>query len=167
MLAKHGRLLEPEEMKSSRDPNDFTPEAQFRYRRELEPPREEEGFSAIERLPFAGTFEGGSGKAIFFDAAGETDALKRYAEDGYRLIRVTYLPGASDARFRERVGGLDVEVLACVHPPGPTVCWCRKPLPGLGVVAIEEYDLDPKQCIVVAASAADRGFAERLGFELA
>jgi len=39
----------------------------------------------------------------------------------------------------------------------------RKPLPGLGVLAIEEYELDPGRCIVVGASPADRGFAERLG----
>ena len=75
MISRHGRLLEPSEMKTSKEPNDFTPEAQFRYRRELEMPRSEEGFSGIDNVAFIRREEAGrSGKAILLDAI---DASKR------------------------------------------------------------------------------------------
>ena len=35
MVKRHGRLLSPDEIRTSRSPNTFPPEAQFRYRREL------------------------------------------------------------------------------------------------------------------------------------
>ena len=166
MVARHGRLLEPAEMSSSKDPNDFTPEAQFRYRRELEPPRTEEGFSEIEKVPFVPREEQRTGKAIFLNELDSTQTLKRHVEDDYRIIQLSYQPGAHEASTRLDVGGVEIEVLACTHQPGPAVCWCRKPLPGLGVLMIETHQLDPARCIVVGESAADRGFAERLGFRL-
>ncbi len=168
MISRHGRLLEPSEMKTSKEPNDFTPEAQFRYRRELEAPRLEEGFSAIDNVQFASRGEGRrSGKAVFLDALGSSvDILKSYAADGYRIVQLTYRPGAGDREGRIDLGGVEIEVLACTHAPGPAVCWCRKPLPGLGVLLIEKYGLDPGQCIVVGESAADRSFSERLGLRL-
>lgn len=164
MVARHGRLLEPAEMKASNDPNDFTPEAQFRYRRELEAPRLEEGFSSIDRAPFVPAGEKEVGKAIFVSEIDRVGMLAGYAADGFRIIQLTYQPGSRESSTRIDVGDVEVDVLACVHPPGPADCWCRKPLPGLGVVAIERFGLDPKRCIVVGDSAADRGFAERLGF---
>ena len=166
MVARHGRLLEPAEMKSSKDPNDFTPEAQFRYRRELEPPRPDEGFSEIEKVPFVRSEEPQTGRVVFLNELGPVEVLKRYVEDGYRVVQLTYQPGASEAKTLVDVGGVEIEVLACTHRPGPAVCWCRKPLPGLGVLLIEKYELDPGACIVVGESAADRGFAERIGFRL-
>jgi hypothetical protein len=69
---------------------------------------------------------------------------------------------AACERTRELLA-LDLELAFCPHGPGPPVCWCRKPLPGLGVLLIERHRLDPRRCLVVASSAADRGFAERLG----
>ena len=47
MVKRHGRLLTPEEIQASSSPNTFPPEAQFRYRRELEPPREDEGYCCL------------------------------------------------------------------------------------------------------------------------
>lgn len=166
MVNKHGRLLQPEEMKSSPDPNDFGPEAQFRYRRELDPPRGEEGFSEIERVPFVADEMLRTVKAVFVDEIGPTDVLRRYADDGYRIIRLVYDPGGRDARGSTVVDGVAIDVLACTHPPGRALCWCRKPLPGLGVVCVETFELDAGQCIIVGTSAADRGFADRLGLEL-
>jgi histidinol phosphatase-like enzyme len=45
------------------------------------------------------------------------------------------------------------------------VCWCRKPLPGLGVVFQQRYRLDPSQCIYVGSGTQDPGFARKLGFQ--
>ena len=60
--------------------------------------------------------------------------------------------------------GLDIEVEWCPHAAGPPSCWCRKPLPGLGVVFVQRHRLDPAQCIYVGAGPQDPGFARRLGF---
>ena len=61
--------------------------------------------------------------------------------------------------------GVKIDVLYCPHGGGPPVCWCRKPLPGLGVVFIQKYRLDPSSCIYVGADPQDPGFARRLGFQ--
>lgn len=171
MLSRYGRLLEPDEIKASQEANDFGPEAQFRYRRELENPRPEEGFSEIEVVPFTPRQpDGRVGKAILldtFDASPKSvQLLERYAGDGYRLFQVTYRPGSHQGASRLDVAGLEIDVLTCSHHPGAASCWCRKPLPGFGVLLIERHALDPSQCIVVGKSVADRGFAERLGFRL-
>ena len=68
------------------------------------------------------------------------------------------------ARMRELLG-VDIEVAYCPHPPGPPICWCRKPLPGLGVVFVKRHQLDPSQCIYVGAGPQDPGFARKLGFD--
>lgn len=200
MVQRFGRLLGPEEIKleSRKDPNVFSPNAQFRYRRELEEPSPDEGFSAIERLEFVRQdWPGHTGKALFFELdgvirrtrsgkpyplhrddvellPGRREALERFVADGFRLLAVSYQPEIAAGNLDEaavRAGcdrarqllGLDLELAFCPHGPGPPVCWCRKPLPGLGVVFVEQHRLDPRQCVVVAASAADRGFAARLG----
>jgi hypothetical protein len=38
-------------------------------------------------------------------------------------------------------------------------------LPGLGVVFVKRYQLDPSQCIYVGTGPQDPGFARKLGFE--
>ena len=44
------------------------------------------------------------------------------------------------------------------------MCWCRKPLPGLGVALIVRHRLDAARCLCVGSGSLDRTFAERLGF---
>jgi len=104
------------------------------------------------------------------------EVLSRYARDGWRLLAMSWEPGvgeqatsaerveASFARLRD-VFELDIECHFCPHPAGPPVCWCRKPLPGLGVLMIHRHGLDPSQCIYVGTSTQDVAFARRLGFE--
>ena len=55
MIARHGRLLDPEEMRraSRDDPGVIAPGVLFRHRRELEPPELSEGFPRIDPGPFA------------------------------------------------------------------------------------------------------------------
>ena len=102
--------------------------------------------------------------------------LRRYQADGWRLLGLSWRPeiaeqmltseraDASFARMQELLG-VSIEVLYCPHGAGPPVCWCRKPLPGLGVVFIQRHRLDPSQCIYVGAGPQDPGFARRLGFQ--
>jgi aryl-alcohol dehydrogenase-like predicted oxidoreductase/histidinol phosphatase-like enzyme len=102
--------------------------------------------------------------------------LRRFHDDGWLLLGLSWRPEIADksmtneqadavyARMRDLLG-VPLDVLYCPHGAGPPVCWCRKPLPGLGVVFIQRHRLDPSQCIYVGAGPQDPGFARRLGFE--
>jgi histidinol phosphatase-like enzyme len=72
--------------------------------------------------------------------------------------------GAVFDRLREQLG-VAIEIEYCPHAAGPPACWCRKPLPGLGVVFQRRHRLDPAQCIYVGSGPQDPGFARRLGFQ--
>jgi histidinol phosphatase-like enzyme len=101
--------------------------------------------------------------------------LRRYDEAGWRVLGMSWQPeislgtqssagaAAVFARMNELLG-LEIEVEWCPHPTGPPSCWCRKPLPGLGVLFIHRHRLDPAQCIYVGGGPQDPGFARRLGF---
>jgi histidinol phosphatase-like enzyme len=101
--------------------------------------------------------------------------LRGYQERGYRLLGLSWQPEVGEgrrsradvealfARMNELLG-LPMEVDYCPHPAGPPRCWCRKPLPGLGVLLIQRHQLDPAASIYVGEGAQDPGFARRLGF---
>ena len=101
--------------------------------------------------------------------------LRGYQEQGFRLLGLSWQPEIGEqrrsiadvdalfARMNELMG-LAIEVEYCPHAAGPPRCWCRKPLPGLGVLLIHRHRLDPAACIYVGGSAQDPGFARRLGF---
>jgi aryl-alcohol dehydrogenase-like predicted oxidoreductase/histidinol phosphatase-like enzyme len=104
------------------------------------------------------------------------EVLQRFAADGWRLLGLSWQPEITDktmsvddveAAFArtQQVLGVPIEIAYCPHPAGPPICWCRKPLPGLGVVFINRYQLDPAGCIYVGGGAQDPGFARRLGFQ--
>jgi hypothetical protein len=41
----------------------------------------------------------------------------------------------------------------------------RPALPGLAAAFIQQYDLDPAQCVYIGAGPMDPGFARRIGFQ--
>ena len=102
-------------------------------------------------------------------------ALGRDREEGYVILGLSWQPeigggtrtpadvAAVFTRMNE-LAGFPIEVEYCPHPAGPPSCWCRKPLPGLGVLLIHRHRLDPAQCVYVGGGAADPGFARKLGF---
>ncbi|HWM89024.1 MAG TPA: aldo/keto reductase [Kofleriaceae bacterium] len=178
LLARHGRLPGPDELKrlNRRDPTMLPPRALFDYRRALEPPSEEEGFTAVEVVKFERAAPADSARALIVDAERlpETgEPLASWRADGWLLLAIAWRPGiaagettaaevdAELARLRERLG-LD-DIVYCPHGPGPPVCWCRKPLPGLGALLVHRHRLDPSRCRFVGHGPADRGFAARLG----
>ncbi len=61
--------------------------------------------------------------------------------------------------------GMDIDYLFCPHQAYPQVCYCRNPMPGMGVQFIEKYKLNPSQCIMVGDMKTDQTFAERCGFQ--
>lgn len=86
---------------------------------------------------------------------GRRDALARFAADGYRLLAVSWRP--TFVEETHALLDLDVEAVSCPHPPGPPVCWCRKPLPGLGALLVARHGLGPARCILFAGSPPTAG----------
>jgi aryl-alcohol dehydrogenase-like predicted oxidoreductase len=190
MVSRYGRLLGPDEMRqiTKRDVTAFPPRVQFRHQRELEPPDASEGFSRIETIAFERTQDASlTNKAVivWFDATWSAQnegalvergaVLRRYQDTGWRLLGLSWRPEIADKTLTEEQAdagfmrlqemlGVSIDVLYCPHGAGPPVCWCRKPLPGLGVVFIQRHELDPDQCIYVGSGPQDPGFARRLGF---
>jgi hypothetical protein len=183
IIANHGRLLGPEEMKQAvkRDISAFAPSVQFRHQRELEPPDPAEGFSRIDVVPFERHRDAAmTNKAVIVwvdeSIVARGPALRRYHDAGWLLLGIAWCPQAADKTMTaEQVEagfvslqdqlGVPIDVLYCPHAAGPPKCWCRKPLPGLGVIFIQRHRLDPSQCIYVGSGSQDPGFARRLGFQ--
>jgi aryl-alcohol dehydrogenase-like predicted oxidoreductase/predicted kinase len=183
IIANHGRLLGPEELKQAvkRDISAFAPSVQFRHQRELDPPDPAEGFSRIDVVPFERKRDAAMTNKALIIWCDDTlidrgPVLRRYRDDGWLLLGLAWCPQIADktmtaeeadaefARMQDELG-VSIEVLYCPHAAGPPKCWCRKPLPGLGVVFIERHRLDPSRCIYVGSGPQDPGFARRLGFQ--
>jgi histidinol phosphatase-like enzyme len=103
------------------------------------------------------------------------DFVQRHLAEGWIVVGVSWHPevasGAMTAAEVEAIFacthellGAEIEAAWCPHAEGPPVCWCRKPLPGLGVALIERHRLDPARCVYVGRDATDRAFARALGF---
>jgi aryl-alcohol dehydrogenase-like predicted oxidoreductase/histidinol phosphatase-like enzyme/predicted kinase len=201
MIARHGRLLDPEEMRraSRDDPGVIAPGVLFRHRRELEPPELSEGFTRVDSVPFVRQPRPGfEGRALVFwydgvvrtsgsggrtprspdDVvllAGAREFIARHRDEGWPVFGLSWQPEVAaetmtadetEAVFSatHALLGFDVDHAWCPHGDGAPVCWCRKPLPGLGVVLIDRYRLDPARCVYVGRDASDRTFARTLGF---
>lgn len=103
------------------------------------------------------------------------ERLRGYQQQGFRILGLSWQPEVGEARrSRAEVDAIiarmnallsfDIDVEYCPHPAGPPRCWCRKPLPGLGVVLIQRHQLNPSACVFVGSGAQDASFARRLGF---
>jgi len=184
IVSRYGRLPGDEDLAQLKrsDVAAFLPGAQFRYRRELEPPDVSEGFSSVDVVPFVRQRNPqfvNRAVIVSCDDAGDlvrlASQLRRFRDAGYRLLGISWQPEIAEGKRTpesvkamfagecERLG-VEVDVECCPHAAGPPRCWCRKPLPGLGVVFVNRYCLDPAQCLYVGAGPHDAGFARRLGF---
>jgi aryl-alcohol dehydrogenase-like predicted oxidoreductase len=174
LLDRLGSLPTPEELKAvaRTEPGLMAPTSQMRVLRELEPPERDEGFAAIERLPFSR--EPGVGRAGVFVAAsalradGWRDVVRSLDRSAPHLV-FDWLPdGSSDdlaeaARVLSDVVHGPVERAVCPHGGGPPTCWCRPPLPGLLLAFSHDADVDPGRSTLVGTSTAHRTLATALG----
>jgi aryl-alcohol dehydrogenase-like predicted oxidoreductase len=175
LLDRFGSLPTPEELRerSRREPGVHAPTSQMRTLRELEPPSPDEGFAAVEQLPFARTqpSEGARG-GVFVAAAALRHADWLYpgaAERAAPHLVFDWSPdgtadalGADAARLAADVSG-PVETALCPHPAGPPICWCRPPLPGLLLAFARAHAVDPARSTLIGTSPAHRTLATTLG----
>ncbi|HRI08749.1 MAG TPA: aldo/keto reductase [Nannocystaceae bacterium] len=106
---------------------------------------------------------------------GRRERLQRYVDEGYALFFVSNQSGvasgtltreAAEAAFARTIEALGLpvaEVVYCPHPAFPVGCFCRKPLPGLGVSLLQRHRLAREHTIMVGDMDSDRDFARALG----
>jgi HAD superfamily hydrolase (TIGR01662 family) len=106
---------------------------------------------------------------------GRREVLEGWIARGYKLFFVSNQSGiASETVSRDAVEacfartvellGLPVaEVAFCPHSSFPVGCFCRKPLPGLGVWLMNRHRLAREELVMVGDLASDQGFARALG----
>lgn len=99
----------------------------------------------------------------------------RWIDDGYSLHFVSNQSGISSGKLSQsdadgafqrtaELLGLPVtEIAYCPHAAFSVGCFCRKPLPGLGVYLIRKYQLDVEQLVMVGDMDSDAGFARSIG----
>ncbi|NUO51757.1 MAG: AAA family ATPase [Polyangiaceae bacterium] len=180
LAERYGELPSPEKLRalSKKDPQAFLPTVQLRARRELEPPSEDEGFAAIERLAFerrARPWEEHPGLVVELKTwlALSTDAATRLRDElgPHRTLVFAWKESgtveeaialARDAAATSVLGNPDVAL--CPHQGGPPSCWCRPPLPGLVVPWLREHAIDPRRSSLIGSHGSHQAMARALGF---
>jgi aryl-alcohol dehydrogenase-like predicted oxidoreductase/predicted kinase len=181
MIARFGSVLGPAELaqRSREDPSALAPSAIYRMTRELEPPAADEGFAAIDVVPFVREHApqpGRPGAAISLDAPEDAiaAAVAGTPPDAACLL-FAWRPALDDAtRDRAqasadalaRATGRIVDIAFCTHPAGPPICWCRPPLPGLWLAFAHRHGVDARASTLCSSSNADHTFARALGLRL-
>ena len=201
MLDRYGHLPGGDELSELQksDPNLPPPAAMVRFAASLEEPRADEGFSAVDVIPFVRRpTPDRTGKGLFLDVdgtlritksgefyprhpddvellPGRRKVLEEWIDRGYQLFFISNQSGvASNLVSREDVAACfdrTIELLElpitdvafCPHKAFPVGCFCRKPLPGMGVQLMEKYELDPAQVVMVGDRNSDAQFAEAIG----
>ena len=116
---------------------------------------------------------------------GRADKLKLLKAQGHRLLGASNQSGCSkkpgDVKYiseadaavcfahTNKLLGLpgEIEVLFATDAAGVPKSFWRKPCPGMGLVFIEKYKLDPSKVTYVGDLGTDKTFAARCGFQFA
>lgn len=201
MIAKYGMPLGPDEMKMFRkfDPTLPPPQALQKWLTEFEAPTHDEGFAAVERVPFQRRVEPThTAKGLLLDVDGtlritisgevyprhpddvrllphRRETLLRWAANGYLLFFVSNQSGIAAGRVShgmvqqafyrtaELLGVPVAEIAYCPHAHQPVGCFCRKPLPGLGVYLMQRHLLSREHLLMVGDMDTDAQFAAGIG----
>jgi aryl-alcohol dehydrogenase-like predicted oxidoreductase/adenylate kinase family enzyme len=174
LLERFGSLPMPEQLRvaARTEPWLMLPTSQMRALRELEPPSIDEGFSAVERVPFERVPSGG-GPGVFVGAAATqrptiVEVLADSDQAAPHLV-FEWAPGSDVTSLGPHAASVAnavtsvVEAAVCPHGGGPPKCWCRPPLPGLALAFARAHNVDPTRSTVIGCSAAHRTLATTLG----
>lgn len=203
LLERYGFLPGPDELKelAKQDPNLPPPAALARYAASFEAPQADEGFGAIEEVPFVRQPTGplgGSVKALLLDVdgtlrrtrsgeiyprdpedieilPGRREKLAQDIAEGWTLFLVSNQSGVASgqvsqalveacfARTIELLGLPVADVIYCPHTAFPAGCFCRKPMPGMGIALARKHGLAIDQWRMVGDMASDADFARAIG----
>jgi aryl-alcohol dehydrogenase-like predicted oxidoreductase/predicted kinase len=176
LLERVGALPSPDELRTlvRHEPGLLAPTSQMRTLRELEPPSTDEGFAAVERVPFARAPSAErTRKGVFVAAAAVTKpGWKELLEPTRREVPhlvFDWSPDGDSGALDEAVALVSahlagsVEGALCPHPAGPPRCWCRPPLPGLPLAFARAHGVDPSRSTLVGVGPAHRTLATTLG----
>jgi aryl-alcohol dehydrogenase-like predicted oxidoreductase/predicted kinase len=175
LLERFGSLPPPEQIRDAarREPWLMLPTSQMRALRELEPPSTDEGFTAVETVPFDRVPADGGRPGVFVGAAATTrHGVAQALADAHPSmphLLFDWTPGGdlsalgSQADLVSTAVAGPVEVAVCPHPGGPPSCWCRPPLPGLPLAFARIHGIDPTRSILIGCSHAHRTLATALG----
>jgi len=106
---------------------------------------------------------------------GRVDVLRGWVDGGWRLFFVSNQSGIASGKVEAAVVQAAMEntaaalgvpidaIIYCPHPAFPVGCFCRKPMPGMGVKLMEDHGLDPKNLVMVGDMKSDAAFAESIG----
>ena len=153
------RLLDGEDV--------LAPTSQMRAVRELEPPTADEGWAALETIPFERAPHAGAPGVLV--AAAALERAIAHGDLAAPHLVFDWMPGGEpDALEPARAALADavtgpVEAALCPHGAGPPRCWCRPPLPLLPLAFARAHGLDPSRCVLIGTSAAHRTLAATLG----
>jgi aryl-alcohol dehydrogenase-like predicted oxidoreductase len=168
MLARYERLLEPDEFATlaKTDPGVFGPRVHARYGQSFEPPSADEGLE-VEVVPARAVDASGPlWFAIDLKTLLDADPVAvdaAYARGERPLVAIAWQPSdvqlqALDA-LRDQLD-VPLPLYACSHPPGPLVCWCRPPMPGLLLAAAHAHGLSLGAATYIGPDPFGRRFAE-------
>ena len=201
ILDRYERLLGPNDLKelAKQDANLPPPIALQRWKDSLEKPEWDEGFSAIDKIPFVrrprldhtqkgllldvdGTIRTTKSGEIYPRCADDVELLPnrretllKWIEQGYSLFFVSNQSGIASGKltqadaqsaFQRTADLLElpiVEMCHCPHPAFPIGCFCRKPLPGMGVYLIRKYKISLEHLVMVGDMDSDAEFARGIG----
>jgi diketogulonate reductase-like aldo/keto reductase len=174
LLDLFGSLPTPEELRdlAKREAGVHVPTTQMRTLRELEPPSDDEGFAALEQVPFVRAARSGRAGVFVAAAALKDPAWEQALEKDTRKAPhfvFDWIPDGSSDALAEALAQLSaqvtgpVEAALCPHGGGPPVCWCRPPLPGLPLAFARTYNVDPAKSTLIGTSTAHRTLATTLG----
>jgi predicted kinase len=177
LLDRFSSLPDPESLRrhARTEPGILLPTNQMRAYRELEPPSQDEGFAAVEHVPFVRaprhSVDATSGMFVAVSAmsapgwdvavAGitlETPCLLFDWEPGARIDALDV-----DAARLSEIVHQHVTTALCPHAAGPPVCWCRPPLPGLIQAFARAQSVDMSRSILVGTGPAHRTLAKTIG----
>ncbi|MFO0599835.1 MAG: aldo/keto reductase [Myxococcaceae bacterium] len=163
MLAVHGRLLTPAELKKGKTPDSLSPTAHQRTLRTVEVPGDDEGFSSVQRVAFArrGWPWEGTRAALFVGLEAMNDARLGAVPAEWPRIVVGWKEG----------GGVVVPAgfvdATCPHEGGPPVCWCRPPFPGAVLAQARALGIGFAESLLVSDSPSLQRLAAALGIPVA
>ena len=176
IIDRHGTLPAPAELKelARREPGLLTPTSQMRTLRELEPPSDDEGFAAIEVVPFVRASRAdrtASGVFVSASALGapEWQGAAQLADPASPHLVFDWRPDGSADDLLEAVALIastvvgSVEAAVCPHGGGAPACWCRPPLPGLPLAFARTHGIDLARSTLIGTSSTHRTLATTLG----